>query len=133
MRGYRVGHTASPRVVGDTLVVALGSLLGLSVHDGSTQWVGGAYRDYGTPAVGVVGGVPLVVTPEGRLLDARSGRVLSSGLGDQWYEGPHLHEDTVYFVGATGYGAGDGAVSARAWRLQPEADTVKAVPLWQKI
>jgi outer membrane protein assembly factor BamB len=130
MRGYRAGHAASPRWVDGVLVVARGQLMGLSAATGEVRWRAGDYRDYGTPEVGHLGDVGVVLTPDGRVVRARDGVVLADGLGDLWYQGPLLHQGVAYYVGATGYGPGDGAVMARAWRLSVAGDAVKADPVW---
>lgn len=130
MRGYRSGHSASPRWIDGVLVVAHGDLMGLSATTGEELWRAGAYRDYGTPEVGHVGDLAVVLTPDGRLVGAADGRTLAEGLGDLWYQGPLLHDGVAYYVGTKAYAPGDGPITATAWRLTPDGDGVRAEALW---
>jgi len=119
MRGYSEGITASPRLVGDSLIVGYGQLLGVDPSTGTIRWRVGRYRDYGTPATGIVHGVPVVATPDGHLYRATDGEELASNLGDLWYIGPLLVGDTLYYAGGSGYDATAGRGSVRGWRLHP--------------
>jgi outer membrane protein assembly factor BamB len=132
MRGYRAGRTASPLWVDDVLIVAYGALRGISARTGQVLWTAGTYRDYGTPAVARVGGLAVVLTPDGQVLRASDGEPIAEGLGDLWYQGPHVDGDVVYYVGGTGYGPGDGPVRARAWRLVAAGERVRTVLLWER-
>jgi outer membrane protein assembly factor BamB len=131
MRGYRGGHSASPRWVGDVIVAAHGNLRGLSASSGEILWDAGPYRDYGTPAVAEMQGVGLVFTPDGRMLAAKDGVVLAEDLGDVWYHGPHVEDDVVYYVGAVGDGPVDGIVRTSAWSLSVNDGLVAAKERWQ--
>jgi outer membrane protein assembly factor BamB len=132
MRGYRGGRTASPLWVDDVLIVAFGELRGVSAATGQVLWSAGVYRDYGTPAVARVGGVAVLFTPDGRALRVKDGVELASGLGDLWYQGPHVDGEVVYYVGRTGDGPLDGPVHAQAWRLSLADQRLRAVSVWQR-
>ena len=60
-----------------------------------TRWAGPLYRDYGTPGVARVGQTGVVALPDGRVLRARDGGTLLTGLGDLWFVGPHAAKNTA--------------------------------------
>ncbi|HMV68706.1 MAG TPA: PQQ-binding-like beta-propeller repeat protein, partial [Myxococcota bacterium] len=132
MRGYDKGQTASPALVGDTLIVPYNGLRGLDAATGAERWSVGQWRDYGSPAVGRVGDLGVVVTPDGRVLGAADGRELARGLGDVWYTSPILDGDVAYWVGGTddAHTASLGGVTATAVRLSQAGSGVRATPLW---
>lgn len=133
MRGYHLGTSASPVVVGGVLVVAHGHVVGLDPATGAVRWKGPEYKDFGTPGAGVAGGVPFVALPTGEVLHAGDGRVLAKGLHDQWYTGPTVDGDVVTFVGGHGNVQLEeaGFVPASSWRLVPSGGGFKAEPMWQ--
>jgi outer membrane protein assembly factor BamB len=130
IRVFNGAPTASPTLAGGRLIVAWDRLLALDPATGATAWDAGPYRDFGTPAVTTVGGQALIATPDGRLLDARDGRVVQSGLGDVLFVGPYAAGERLYYVGNGPEGGGGGAVTARAWALSAAGGAISAKPLW---
>lgn len=134
MRGYDRGQSASPVMVGGTLVVPWGHLMGLDPDTGATRWTDPApWRDFGTPATTTVGGVPLVFTPEGRMLRASDGQQLAQDLGDVYYVGPYAVGDRVYYIGGPASDATSrlGRIPQHAWSLSADgAGGVVATRLW---
>jgi outer membrane protein assembly factor BamB len=104
MRGYHVGTAASPLLIDGVLVVPWDKLLGLDPATGANRWDAGEYRDYGTPGVASPGGAGVLLTPDGRMIRARDGRTVQSGLGNIWYVGPVVSGDDVYYIGSTSDG-----------------------------
>lgn len=133
LRGYDVGTAASPQWIAGRLIVGWEQLLGLDPATGHTVWEAGAWRDYGTPAVTTVGGVGVILTPDGRLLRARDGVALQSGLGDLWYIGPITAGQDAWYVGAAGSAhAPTTQLAATALRLAPDGpDRVRATVTWR--
>lgn len=99
MRGYHEGHAASPVIAGDTLVVGLGTLVGLDLATGNLRWRGAPYEDFGTPAVVQSGVDALVVTPSGDVIRGRDGLKLGTLGRTLWYTGPVPHPGGVWLVG----------------------------------
>ncbi|MCB9664626.1 MAG: PQQ-binding-like beta-propeller repeat protein [Alphaproteobacteria bacterium] len=132
LKGYDGVPTASPRLVAGTLVVGFDTLRGLDPATGLDRWTAGPYADFGTPEVTVLDGRPLVLTPDGRVLDARDGRVLLEGLGDLWYSGPVVQGDRAYWGGTTSDEGRPPAwpTAVKAWRLRTQGDGLAADPLW---
>lgn len=135
MRGYDKGSTASPSLVGDTLVVPYNGLRGLDAATGAERWAVGQWRDYGSPAVGTVGGVGVVLTPDGSVISAADGRVFAQGLGDVWYTSPILDGDVALWVGGTqdAHVSASGGARATAVRLSASGGAVRATPLWSVV
>jgi hypothetical protein len=133
LRGYDVGTAASPQWVAGRLIVPWEQLLGLDPATGATLWEAGPWRDYGTPAVTTVGGVGVILTPDGRLLRARDGAALQSGLGDLWYVGPIARGQDAWYVGAAGSAhAPTTQLAATSLRLEPDGpDRVRATRGWR--
>lgn len=123
--------TASPRLVDGVLVVAHGALFGLDPATGDVRWKVDRYADFGSPAVARVGADAVLITPDGRAVRARDGKLLAQQLGSTFYAGPHADGDRVWFAGG---GALDspGGFSATAVRLAADGpDRVRAEPLWR--
>jgi len=132
MRGWQEGTAASPVLVDGTLVVPHGALHGLDVATGKLKWSSGLYLDFGTPAVATVGGRRLIVTPDGRVVDPKTGAELARGLGEVWYSSPVAVGDTVYFFGGVveAHTVLVGGVRPRAVQLVPSGAGVTARTLW---
>jgi hypothetical protein len=132
MRGFHEGHAASPVWAGETLVVALGRLRGLDPATGAVRWDAGVYDHFGTPAVASVGGEPVVVTPDGRVVRGRDGAVLATGLCELLYVGPFAVGDQVWCVGNRhgAHEAGPKELTARSLRLEAGGSGVQARNLW---
>ncbi len=117
MRGYGVGHGASPLWVDGVLVVPWGHLRGVDPTTGNELWQGPTYTDYGTPAVVRSGGNTYVVTPAGEVVSPASGEVTARHHQPLYWASPTAVGSSVLFVGGAGK-AHSGEVSNRAWRLQ---------------
>jgi len=100
MHGYFRGQAASPRIIGDRLIVPLNHLYALSCEDGSTLWKSESYDDFGTPAVVKVGERHVVVTPSGLVVNSADGEVLGRDLAGIFYASPIVAGRVVYFVGS---------------------------------
>lgn len=132
--GWDWGHSSSPLLVGDTLVVRLTDLIGLDAATGREKWrvqdVGAGPQYFGTPAVVRVGDVDVVVTPRGDLYRASDGKEFAKGLMCMGYSypSPVAQDGTVYMF--QGYDE-----KARGWavRLSPgeQGGDVKAELLWK--
>jgi hypothetical protein len=132
MRGFEVGHASSPQLVGGVLIVPYGHLRGVDPATGRDLWVSTATWDhYGTPAVGTIGGLAVVVTPSGEVVRASDGKVLASGLGQLYYTGPSLVGDVVWFSGNGKDAERDiTAPAASAFRLVRQGDGIAVTKLW---
>jgi outer membrane protein assembly factor BamB len=132
MHGFDNGTTASPLLVDDLLIVPYGALHALDVSTGQIRWSNGTWLDYGSPAVARVGGAAALLTPDGRVVDARSGADLQSGLAGVWYTSPVVDGDMAFWVGSRqdAHISSAGGVTARAVRLSSSGGKVVATPAW---
>ena len=143
MLGYFRGQAASPRIAGGHLIVALNHLYALSLEDGSIQWKGEVYKDFGTPAIVDLGDKQVIVTPSGLVVDATDGAVLARDLARVFYASPITSGNRAYLVGAyedhkmdrhfsaieilTGP---EGKLSARSlWNIRSDRGSNQASPL----
>lgn len=118
VRGYGVGHGASPLLVDGVLIVPWEQLRGVDPATGAERWTGPVYADYGTPAVVRVDGVAYLVTPAGEVVRARDGQVVARHELPLYWASPTAVPGTssVVFVGGAGK-AHSGEVNNLAWRL----------------
>ncbi|MFI5381458.1 MAG: PQQ-binding-like beta-propeller repeat protein [Tepidisphaerales bacterium] len=93
------GRTASPVLAGDRLLVHLGPLVCLEAATGKVLWKADrATATYGTPARARIGGVDIVITPNGDAVRIADGTIVASGLGHCMYTSPIVQGRMVYFI-----------------------------------
>jgi outer membrane protein assembly factor BamB len=135
MCGYPEGHAASPLLVGGRLILPFRNLMGLDPNTGEVVWTSGVYRNFGSPVSAAVGSVDVIVTPGGRIVRARDGRVLASGIDEVWHSGPLAHGRTLSYLG-TGSESEMlrmGHATARSFALPRSAsETIKTRSLWKQ-
>jgi hypothetical protein len=114
------GHSASPVLAGDTLVVHIGDrLLGLDPATGAERWQASSPSGWGTPAVAKTPERWLVLTPAGDWFDAADGRKTAGKAQPFQWNGPVV-------VGGVSYQMDEQGASAVAI----DADGTPR-PLWQ--
>ncbi len=134
MLGYDSGTSASPLRVDDLLVVPFRSLTVLDAATGAVRWTDKRpWPHYGPAAVTKVGGVSMLLLPDGRILRARDGVELAKDLADVWYIAPVVAGDVVIYLEARS-GAEviqSGGVTMKAYRLAAApGGSVTTTPLW---
>lgn len=92
------GHSSSPVLAGDTLVVHVKKVWGLKVSDGQTAWTADSPQAWGTPVVAQIGQASVVITPGGDLIRAADGVKLASQPGKLTYAAPIVQNGLVYFA-----------------------------------
>lgn len=117
------GHSASPALVGDTLVVQLLDSFGLNAKTGEERWRRKLGKIWGSPQPIHLGAIDAVITDIGEILNVADGKSLGSTKMNLDYGSYLVIGDTVY--GASG-------PNARAYKLALAADgTVTVTQLWQ--
>ena len=134
MLGYDSGTSASPLRVDDLLVVPFRNLTALDAATGAVRWTDKRpWPHYGPAAVTKVGGVSMLLLPDGRILRARDGVELAKDLADVWYIAPVVAGDVVIYLEARS-GAEviqSGGVTMKAYRLAAApGGSVTTTPLW---
>jgi outer membrane protein assembly factor BamB len=115
-------HSGSPILVGDKVLIHFTDLVALNTRDGSEAWRLKHPTKHGTPLVTRIGDVDVVLTPNGAMVRAQDGKLLTNRLGHCGANSPILHDGIVYYIHG----------QATAFRL-PEsiAEPVKMQPLWK--
>ena len=132
---HQWGHSASPVLVGDKLIVQIQGIHALDIQTGNTVWQGKpqakmtAGSVFGTPLYTRPGGVDIVLTAGGDALRVSDGKVLASGLGlDYGYCSPIIHDNVVYFIDNGRKAvrltepAGDKLTPEVVWKAEPDKD-----------
>lgn len=115
------GHSASPVLSGDTLIVHILSVAGLDSGSGKVKWRTPASPKWGSPALANIGGEAVVIIPRaGDVIRVSDGKKLASGIAKLEYATPVVDNDIIYFIEKI----------SRKVRLRPDGDGVKAETLW---
>ncbi|MEI7835214.1 MAG: PQQ-binding-like beta-propeller repeat protein [Planctomycetota bacterium] len=92
------GHSTSPVLVDDKLIVHVKKVWALKTSDGATAWSQDSAQAWGTPAVARVGGKSVGVMPAGDFIRADDGVTIASKAGSLTYASPIVHDGMVYFA-----------------------------------
>jgi outer membrane protein assembly factor BamB len=120
------GHSSSPLLAADRLLVNVRHLVGLDPATGAIAWeCKEATESYGTPVRMTLNDTPVVVTPLGVVVRARDGATLAKEIaeglgGDEYGISPVASGDIVYL----------GARNTSAVRLELSGDRVLTKTLW---
>src|SRR5262249_28316496 len=87
-----------PILVGDKLLIHFTDLVALDTKTGAELWRLKHPTSHGTPLAARIGGVDVVLTPNGALVRAEDGKLLAEKLGHCGSNSPVLHQGTVYYV-----------------------------------
>jgi outer membrane protein assembly factor BamB len=130
---HRFGHSASPLLVGDLLIVPLKDLVALDAATGEEKWRTEFSLYWGSPISIEFGGTKAIVTPRGDVVRASDGQVLASELSILKYCSPVLDENSLYFIENGGKAmeipsTADGEFQEK-WTTQPRSDRYYASPV----
>jgi outer membrane protein assembly factor BamB len=115
------GHSCSPVLVGDKLIVHITDLVALDTKTGEEKWRTPSRISWGSLTATKVGGLDVVITPSGDIVRVEDGKRVAKSVGSLSYCAPILNDGNVYFVQPGG----------RAAKLEPgPGKTVKATKLW---
>ena len=118
------GHSTSPLLVGDKLLVNMKDLVALDVKTGKEIWRTKVRDAFGTPACVKIGDEEVIVTPPGEFIRLRDGEILGTVDARLEYNSPLIVGDVAYFV-ATSKGA------AMAVRLPKKAEKFDPEMIWK--
>ena len=120
------GHSTSPLLRDDKLILHIVNLYALDKETGETIWKSKAKPRWGTGVITSIGSEDVIITPNGDFFRVSDG-VLIRSRGDKdksflEYARPILHDGIVYFIQHEG----------RAFRLPGEmSDTIEPEFLWE--
>ena len=123
------GHSASPLLVGDKLIVHVLNMVALDANTGKEVWRAKVKEGWGSPVLARIGGKDVAITPgtakvDGVAVDVADGKILARKLGKLEYATPVVDGDVVYFVQSRGVArklslTGDGKIVAeRLWIMK---------------
>lgn len=116
------GHSASPVIVGDKLIVHIQNLVALNKDTGEIIWKSEAMPRWGTEEQINIAGVDIIITPNGDFFRASDGKLLAKDTSFLEYARPIIHEGIIYFIQNEG----------KAFKLPTEVgDELKLEFLWQ--
>ena len=115
------GHSSSPVLVGDTLVILVKDLVGLDTKTGAEKWRTRSEQRWGTPIHVSIDGVDTVITPNGQIVSVADGKVLADGLANTAYNAPLYQDGVVYFIEGRSH----------ALRLPDRAEDLPPTHLWE--
>jgi outer membrane protein assembly factor BamB len=117
------GHSSSPVLAGDKLLVHVKDLTALDRTSGEPLWHAVVHPQYATALVARVGKMQVVISPGGAILRVADGKVLlKNGALSSSECSPLFHDEILYTF----------SDHARAWRLMPAGDDgVKLEKLWE--
>jgi len=131
--GY--GHSASPLIVGDKLLVPIQKLTALDLADGKVLWQAPCGRRWGSPVHARIGQTDVVVTPGGEIVRVADGAVLASKLAKLDYCSPIVQDGVAYFIKNGGKAirlpteAADKIAPEVLWKTEPKKDRYYASPV----
>jgi outer membrane protein assembly factor BamB len=95
---HQWGHSSSPVLAGNTLVVLVRDLFGLDPDTGEVKWRTRSRHRWGSPIATQIGDTHVIITPNGEVVRADDGHTLATGLGQLEYAAPVVHDGVVYFI-----------------------------------
>ena len=134
-RANEYGRIPSPVLAGGKLFIFVDHLFALDPADGRTLFeVKEAKELYGTPAVVHFGAKDYLATSDGLLIEASSGKVLLSGIGNVTNNSPVADGDCVYFIDSVSnkvqlVPGKDGPEVKELWNSSLQGDEFFASPL----
>jgi len=102
MDGYDEGVAASPRLVGDKLILGYEGIRALDIDTGEELWKTERFTDFGTPVIFQQDDNSMVITASGSAVSTQDGsRLHGEKLPGLRYTGPIMAGDTLFVAGTT--------------------------------
>ena len=131
------GHTASPLLVGDLLIVHFTDMVALDHRTGQVRWKTEIKPNYGSPiSVGLDGG-DVIVTAGGDVVRAVDGRLLTKKIAEPLSRcSPVVRDRTVYFMQSKAEAVelpqsiSENLETKSLWKTNLTSENYFASPLW---
>jgi len=118
------GHSASPVLAGGNLIISVVNIVALDPKTGEKVWEVKSSAVWGTPLVTQIGGEDIILAPNGEIIRAKDGKVLTKNKLAMEYNGVLVHGGVLY-----GF---DMHTQAYAYRLPEKiTDTFTLKKLWR--
>ncbi|MEI6167745.1 MAG: PQQ-binding-like beta-propeller repeat protein [bacterium] len=135
---HQWGHSASPLLIGGTLLVHVLKMTALDASTGNTLWATESPPGWGTAVAARIGAGDVVITPKGDILNLADGKKLARSVSKLDYCAPVVEGDKVYFVENGGKAIRlPSTISVpltveTLWQTSPAADRYYASPVFYK-
>ena len=132
------GHSASPLLVGRTLLVHILKMTALDAKTGKTLWAKESPPAWGTSVSARLGDVDVVITPNGDIFRVSDGTKFAKSVAKLNYCAPIVEKDIVYFVENGGKAirlpatASEPVKVETLWQTSPVAERYYASPVYYK-
>ncbi len=119
-QGY--GHSASPLLVGDKLLVHIIGLFALDAKSGEILWQAKARQCWGSLVHAKIGRTDVVINSSGSVIRISDGEVLTNRLPGLKYNTPIIDSDKAYFI----------QTKSEVFKLPKDAsEKISRRPLWR--
>ncbi|MEI7879282.1 MAG: PQQ-binding-like beta-propeller repeat protein [bacterium] len=132
------GHSASPLLIGNKMLVHVLKMTALDVSTGKTLWATESPPGWGTSVSARLGEVEVVITPKGDIFRVSDGTKLAKSVAKLDYCAPVVEKDIVYFVENGGKAIRLPATVSEPvkvetlWQTSPVAERYYASPVYYK-
>jgi len=92
------GHSASPLLINDMVLIQLNQLHAIDIATGQTRWNASIRPRWGSSIHLKIGDVDTAITPNGEVINAVDGKILATGLGSLEYNTPVHIDGIIYFI-----------------------------------
>jgi outer membrane protein assembly factor BamB len=134
------GHSASPLLIGDELIVHVNSLVALSAATGQRLWSSPAEACWGTSVAAPSGEETIIITPAAELFRARDGQKVASVNAKIRFSQPLAQNGVAYFIegqshayrlppSLRGLDPNGGTKLAEIWKARPNKERRYASPV----
>ena len=96
------GHTTSPLLVGDKLIVCIDRVAALDANTGKEVWRSKRCQGWGSPVSARIGNETVVFMSSGRMFRASDGKQVSAECAPLERASPVVYDDALYYVGNGG-------------------------------
>ena len=130
------GHSSSPLLVGDTLLVQIRQLTALDAKTGATRWQFATDQHWGSPVHARVGDSDVVMTAGGDAARVSDGTGVVRRVSGLSYCAPIVQDGVAYFIETGGKAVrlpeavGSTNAPAVLWETKPDNDRYYASPVY---
>jgi outer membrane protein assembly factor BamB len=121
---HRWGHSSSPVIVGNKTIIQITDVLALDTETGKELWRVPGKQVFGSLVHTKVDGKDLIVTAEGKVINADDGKLLAEGLYRLDYCSPVVVDGIAYFIQNDGKAfkltAEEGVKPQELWTTEPK-------------
>lgn len=133
---HKWGHSGSPVIVDNKAILQITDVLALDIETGKELWKVPGKQVFGSLVHARINDKDLIVTAEGKVIDADDGTVLADGLHKLAYAAPIVVGDIAYFIENGGQAfklsVGETVKAEELWKTEPKNDRYYASPVYHE-